>query len=169
MECPEVVDFFRQAVSGMHLTTKNLTRPDKLDSQFHFYCLHLLIPALGSLFGHIGRHGNGGLLITGPVQTHCRYIFQNLVEMAVGTGPVYVGRYGHVMVMWCVTLCGGMFGDLTSPFISSDSAFQSPLNSCEVVYPALNKASLNGHNHWSNNALIYGFLKGYNELVKMVS
>ncbi len=98
----------------MHLTTKNLARPDKIDAQFHFYCLHLLIPALGSLFGHIGHHGNGGLLITGPVQTHCRYIFQNLVEMAVSTGPVYVGRYGHVTSP-CV---------LSPLLISADSAFK---------------------------------------------
>ena len=91
-ECPEMVDFFRQAVSGIHLTTKNLSKLDKLDAQFHFYCLHLLTPTLGALFDHLGLHGSGRLLIAGPVQTHCRYIFQNLVEMAVSSGPVYVGR-----------------------------------------------------------------------------
>lgn len=92
-ECPEAISFFRKAVSAIHLTAKNIANLNKLDAQLHFYCLHLLIPALNELFAHLGRHGNGGLLIKGGVQTHCRYIFQNLVEMAMSSGPVYVGRW----------------------------------------------------------------------------
>ncbi len=87
-----MVDFFRQATSGINLTTKNIAKMDSLDSQFHFYCLQLLIPALSELFQHAGFMKVGHLLIEGPIQNHCRYIFTSLVEMAVGTGPVYVGR-----------------------------------------------------------------------------
>lgn len=90
--CSEIVDFFRQATSGINLTAKNIARMDTLDSQFHFYCLQVLIPSLTALFKHVGMLRVGHLLIDGPVQNHCRYIFSNLVEMAMGTGPVYVGR-----------------------------------------------------------------------------
>ncbi len=90
--CEEMVDFFRQATSGINLTAKNIANMDSLDSQFHFYCLQLLIPSLGILFKHVGIYKVGHLLIDGPIQNHCRYIFTNLVEMAMSTGPVYVGR-----------------------------------------------------------------------------
>lgn len=42
------------------------------------------------------------MLVEGSIKDQCRYIFQNLVEMAVGTGPVYVGRYACV----CTKSCG---------------------------------------------------------------
>ena len=90
--CKEIVDFFREATSAVNLTAKNIAKMDSLDSQFHFYCLQVLIPSLTSLFRHVGLLKVGKLLIDGPVQNHCRYIFTNLVEMAMGTGPVYVGR-----------------------------------------------------------------------------
>lgn len=90
--CQEIVDFFRQATSGINLTAKNIAKLDALDSQFHFYCLQLLIPSLTVLFKHTGLSKVGDMLINGHVEDHCRLIFQNLVEMAVGTGPVYVGR-----------------------------------------------------------------------------
>ena len=101
-ECPEVIDFFRQAASVVQLTANNLTKLAKLDAHFHFYCLHLLIPTLAELFNHTGRHGNGGILIIGPILKHCGHIFQNLVKMAVSHGPVYVGRY---VLMSCDCMC----------------------------------------------------------------
>lgn len=96
-ECQEVVDFFRQSSSVVELTANNLTRLHKMDAHLHFYCLHFLIPTLAYLFDHVGRHGNGGLLITGHILTHCGKIFQNLVKMAINNNPVYVGRYVHIM------------------------------------------------------------------------
>lgn len=90
--CCGIVDFFREATTGINLTAKNLHRMDTLDSQFHFYCLQVLIPSLTCLFRQVGLRKVGHLLIDGPVQNHCRYIFSNLVDMAMGTGPVYVGR-----------------------------------------------------------------------------
>ena len=95
--CSEMVDFFRQATSSINLTSKNIAQLNKLDSQFHFYCLHLLIPSLTALFKHVGHLGVGHLLVDGQIQSHCRYIFTNLVEMAMGTGPVYVGRSVNVV------------------------------------------------------------------------
>ena len=111
MNCNEMVDFFRQATSSINLTVKNLAQLDSLDSQFHFHCLQLLIPSLASLFKHVGSHQVGHLLIDGPVLNHCRYIFTNLVELAMGTGPVYVGRYvcmcvcASVHMYVCVCVC----------------------------------------------------------------
>lgn len=93
-----MVDFFRQATTGINLTSKNISKLDPLDSQFHFYCLHLLIPSLTSLFKQVGYNEVGNVLVQGPIQNHCHYIFINLVEMAVGTGPVYVGRYNTVEI-----------------------------------------------------------------------
>ena len=87
-----MVDFFRQASSGMQLTAKNINKLDKLDARFHFYCVNLLIPSLTCLFKHVGANNTGQCLIDGPIQAHCRYIFQNLVEMAAGNEPVFVGR-----------------------------------------------------------------------------
>lgn len=95
-ECGEIANFFRQATSGIVLTTKNINKLDKCDVQFTFYCLQLLIPSLTSLFRHIGLHHVGDLLIGGSIKGQCRYIFQNLVELAMGTSPIYVGRYVHV-------------------------------------------------------------------------
>ena len=88
-----MANFFRHATSGIILTTKSINKLDKCDAQFTFYCVQLLVPSLTSLFQHVGLHRVGDLLLEGSIKAQCRYIFQNLVEMAVGTGPVYVGRY----------------------------------------------------------------------------
>ena len=98
----EMANFFRQATSSIVLTTKNINKLDKCDAQFTFYCLQLLIPSLTTLFQHVGLHKVGDLLIDGSIRGQCRYIFQNLVDLAVGTGPVYVGRYG---LKGCVCGC----------------------------------------------------------------
>ena len=90
--CTEMVDFFRQATTGIGLTVKNIAKMNPLDSQFHFYCLHLLIPSLTALFKHVGYLKVGHLLINGPIQEHCHYILTHLIKMATNTGPVYVGR-----------------------------------------------------------------------------
>ena len=87
-----MADFFRLATSGIGLTVKNIAKMSALDSQFHFYCLHILIPSLTALFKHVGYLKVGHLLISGPIKEHCDYILTNLIEMATSTGPVYVGR-----------------------------------------------------------------------------
>ena len=92
-ECGEMANFFRQATSGIILTTRSIKNLDKCDAQFTFYCLQLLIPSLTSLFRHVGLHRVGHLVIRASIEYQCRCIFQNLVEMAMGSGPVYVGRW----------------------------------------------------------------------------
>lgn len=92
-DCNEMANFFRQATSSVMLTSKSINNLDKCDAQFTFYCMQLLVPSLTSLFQHVGLHKVGDLLLEGSIKVQCRYIFQNLVEMAMGTGPVYVGRY----------------------------------------------------------------------------
>ena len=91
-ECNEMTNFFRQATTGITLTAKSINKLDKCDAQFTFYCLQLLVPSLTALFKHVGLHRVGEMLIHGSIKEQCRLIFQNLVEMAMGTGPVYVGR-----------------------------------------------------------------------------
>ena len=91
-ECSEMANFFRQATSGITLASKSINKLDKCDAQFTFYCLQLLVPSLTALFRHVGLHKVGERLIHGSIKGQCRYIFQNLVDMAMGTGPVYVGR-----------------------------------------------------------------------------
>ena len=89
----DMVDFFLQATFSVKLTADNIAQMDALDSQFHFYCLQLLMPALAVLFKHVGIFRVGKILISsGAIQTHCKDIFKHLVAMATGTGPVYVGR-----------------------------------------------------------------------------
>ena len=92
-ECDEMTTFFREATTSIALTAKSINKLDKCDAQFTFYCLQLLVPSLTALFRHVGLHKVGSRLIHGSIKTQCRYIFQNLVEMAMGTGPVYVGRW----------------------------------------------------------------------------
>ena len=62
-KCEEVLEFFRQASSGIHLTAKNIAKPDHVDTQFQFYCLNLLIPTLTALFSHVGLHSAGKSII----------------------------------------------------------------------------------------------------------
>ena len=62
-EHTEIVDFFRQATSGIHLTTKGISRQTEADVQFHFYCLHFLIPSLTALFRHLGVNKAGRYII----------------------------------------------------------------------------------------------------------
>ena len=92
-ECNKMTNFFRQATTGITLATESVNKLDKCDAQFTFYCLQLLVPSLTALFRHVGLHRVGEMLIHGSIKGQCRYIFQNLVDMAMGTGPVYVGRW----------------------------------------------------------------------------
>ncbi len=92
-QCKHLVDFFRQTSSAISLTSKNICKMTSVDSQFHFYCLNILIPSITILFKQVGQHEVGHVLLQGSViQNHCHYIFINLVEIAVGSSPVYVGR-----------------------------------------------------------------------------
>lgn len=101
-ECNKMTNFFLQATTGITLTAKSINKLDKCDAQFTFYCLQLLIPSLTALFRHVGLHRVGEMLIHGPIKAQCRYIFQNLVDMAMGTGPVYVGRWVSLLNMYCI-------------------------------------------------------------------
>ena len=59
-EHTEIVDFFRQAMSGIHLTTKGISRQTEADVRFHF-----LIPSLTALFRHLGVNNAGRYIVSG--------------------------------------------------------------------------------------------------------
>lgn len=93
--CPNIITFFKQAHKTVESTKSEMLRHNQLKKNSHLqsYTLSLLIPALTVLFRHIGFHDMSRLLIQGTVLAHCRVIFQNLVEMATGVTPVFVGTY----------------------------------------------------------------------------
>ena len=90
--CPDILTFFRQALETVAAAKREMSQKKQLkNSHVQSYTLSLLIPALTVLFNHVGYRDTSRLLIQGQVLVHCRLIFQNLVEMATGVTPIFVG------------------------------------------------------------------------------
>ena len=91
-QCPDIITFFKQALETVTTAKREMSQRKKLKNcHIQSYTLTLLIPALTTLFNHVGYRDTSRLLIEGQVLVHCRLIFQNLVEMATGSTPIFVG------------------------------------------------------------------------------